>query len=116
MEMWGNLIEKCQQVKPFMVIHVSNSGAGKGRVSGFVSPETHYYSSDILLLRLVYGLHDPGFDPGRGKKFFSSPKTSRAALGPPSLLFNEYQRYFPEVRRPGREVNNNTSIQCRSYE
>jgi len=49
-----------------MVIQVLYSGAGRGGVSGFVSPETQYYSSYILSLRLGYGLHDPGFKLRQG--------------------------------------------------
>jgi hypothetical protein len=52
-----------------------------------------------------------GSNPGRGNGFFSSPKTSRSALGPHSLQLNEYGRYFPEIKLPGRETDNNTSIQ-----
>jgi hypothetical protein len=49
-----------------------------------------------------------GSNPGRGKGFFSYPKTSRTALGPHRLLLNEYGCYFPEIKLPGRE---HTSMQ-----
>jgi len=64
-----------------MVIHVSYSGVGRGGVSVFVSPEAHYYSSDILLLRLVYGLHDQGFESRQGKEIFLFSKNVQIGSG-----------------------------------
>ena len=42
---------------------------------------------------------------GKGRRLFSSAKTSRPALGPSSFLFNRYWGCFPGLKRPGREVN-----------
>jgi hypothetical protein len=46
-----------------------------------------------------------GSSPGRGKRFFFSPKRPDRLWGPPSPLFNGYRGSFPGLQRPGREVN-----------
>jgi hypothetical protein len=44
--------------------------------------------------------------PGMGKRFFSAPRRPDRLWGPPSLLYNEYQGFFPSgVKRPGREAD-----------
>jgi hypothetical protein len=44
-----------------------------------------------------YGLDDPGIESRWGRDF---SHTSRTALGPPSLLYNEY-RVFPGGKAAG---------------
>jgi hypothetical protein len=44
-------------------------------------------------------------NPGRGKRFFSSPNRADWLCGPPSILFSGYQGSFLGLKRPGREVN-----------
>ena len=44
-------------------------------------------------------------NPGRYKRFFSSPKRPRWLWGQPSYLFNGYTSYFPGVKRRGRDVD-----------
>ena len=39
----------------------------------------------------------------RGERGFPHP--SRPTLGPPSLLYNGYRVFSPEVKRPGHDVN-----------
>lgn len=40
----------------------------------------------------------------RDKRFFSFPKRPDLPWGSPCLLYNAYCDYFPQVKRPGREV------------
>jgi len=48
-----------------------------------------------------------GSIPGRGWEYFSSPPRLDRLWGPPSLLSNGYQGFFPwGVTRPGRETDN----------
>jgi hypothetical protein len=46
-----------------------------------------------------------GSNPGRSKRFFSSPKCPDQLWGLPSLLFNGYWGSFPGVKRLENEVN-----------
>jgi hypothetical protein len=42
--------------------------------------------------------------PARGMRFFSIPKIPNWVWGPPSLIIKGYQRFFAEVKGPGRDV------------
>jgi len=43
-------------------------------------------------------------NPGKGKTFFSSPKTPDHVWGPP-ILFSASECSFPVVKRPGPDVD-----------
>jgi hypothetical protein len=47
-------------------------------------------------------------NPGRGKLFFSSPKTSRPALWPTQCLNQWVARVLPRGKASGREVNHSS--------
>jgi hypothetical protein len=47
-------------------------------------------------------------DPGRDKRFISSPKRPDWLWDLHSLLFNRYQNSFQGVKQPGHEVNHST--------
>ena len=49
-----------------------------------------------------------GLNPGRAKKFFSSPKRPDQLWSPPTLQFNVYCGSFIRIKQPGREL---TSMQ-----
>lgn len=49
-------------------------------------------------------LEAPGSNPGTNKSCVSSPKSSRPALRPTSLLFGGYRDSFPGVKQPRLEV------------
>ena len=49
-----------------------------------------------------------GSNPGRGKRFLSSPKSSDLLWGTLSLLFKEYLGPFPGVRQVEREVDHSS--------
>jgi hypothetical protein len=51
-----------------------------------------------------------GSNPNRSIRFFFSPKCLDCLWDPPSLLFNGYQGYFPELKWQGHEVNH--SLTC----
>jgi len=62
-----------------------------------------------------YGLEGPGIESwgGGGRDF---PHLSRPALGPPSLLYNEY-RVFPWGKeRPGHDADSSPSSSAVSHE
>jgi len=44
-------------------------------------------------------------NPGRGKRFFFSPKYPDWLLVPPIFLFSGQWEFFPRVNQPKREVN-----------
>jgi hypothetical protein len=46
-------------------------------------------------IAMVYGPHGYGPIPSNGKRFFSIPQRPHRPWGPPSLLFNGYQGFFP---------------------
>jgi len=46
-----------------------------------------------------------GLNPGKGKKFFSSPKCPDWLWGPTILLYRGYWGFFKEVKQPGCEVD-----------
>jgi len=46
-----------------------------------------------------------GSNPGRGKRFFSSPKHADGLWVPPSLPFDGYRGSFPEVKQQGCDVD-----------
>jgi hypothetical protein len=48
-----------------------------------------------------------GWNPGRGKRFFSN--ISRLALAPTQFLFSGNQGSFPGVKQPRCEVNHSPS-------
>ena len=45
-----------------------------------------------------------GSNPGRYKRFFSSPKRPGQLWDPPSVLFNGYRGSFSQVKQPGRKL------------
>jgi hypothetical protein len=47
----------------------------------------------------------PGSNPGRNKRFFSSPECPDQLWGQRSLLVKGYGDSFPGLFRPGREVD-----------
>jgi hypothetical protein len=58
-----------------------------------------------LALLCFMGWMFMGSNPGRGKRFFSSPKRPDQLWVPSSLLFNEYRDSFSGLRRLEREVD-----------
>jgi hypothetical protein len=46
-----------------------------------------------------------GSDPVKGKIFFSSANRPYRLWDTTSLLFNRYPGYFPDLNRPGRDVD-----------
>jgi hypothetical protein len=55
-------------------------------------------------------------NPGRIKRFFSSPERPDLLWGPPSLMFRGYRGPFLELKRPGVWGWPPTSIWCRRWE
>jgi len=45
---------------------------------------------------------------GRGEGYLFFPTSPYRFCGPGNLLFNWYGGFFPEVKRPGREVDHST--------
>jgi hypothetical protein len=58
------------------------------------------------LLQIIKGLKYLGFNPGRGKRFFSLHLDQ--FWEPPSLVFKGYKGSFPGVKRLGLEVQHSS--------
>ena len=50
-------------------------------------------------------------NPGKGKRFISTPKRQERLLGPPNLIFNGFRYYLRRLRRPERDFD--LSLPCR---
>lgn len=51
-------------------------------------------------------------NPGRCKRFFSSPKRPARLWGPPNLLLNGHRGSFSGIKRPGFEVDHSHLVQA----
>lgn len=58
------------------------------------------FSTCLQIMRWNFG----SSNPGRRRKFFSSPIRPDRDWGPPTILFCGYWGSFPGAKRPGREV------------
>jgi len=58
-----------------------------------------HFSTSFLLFTVL------GMNPGRDKKFFSSPKCPHQLWGPPCLPFNRHLGSFLGIKRLEREAN-----------
>jgi hypothetical protein len=67
-----------------------------------------YYVTIGLPLLIKMGLDRPAFESRWDKRIFSSQYRPERLWGSPNLLFNVYQGSFPEVKRPGREVDHSS--------
>jgi hypothetical protein len=52
----------------------------------------------------MLGVYDPVFEFVEEQGMFSYPERPDPLCNSPSPLFNGYRRYFPGLKRPGREV------------
>jgi len=70
----------------------------------------HMWSKGSAVIQgLGYRLANLGFNPSRGKSFFSFLKHPHQLCGPPSLLYKQTPEVFPRVKYLGHEVDHSAS-------
>jgi hypothetical protein len=73
--------------------------------------ELFFFWGGAGMLWLGYGLDDPGSIPGRGKRFFSSPKQSDQLWDPATLLLSGYPGVLSEkVKWPAHVADHSFSF------
>ena len=62
----------------------------------------------VVDIATAYGLDGPGIESQVGGETFRDRPVR--TWGPPSLLYNGYRIFFPEIKRPGCGVDHPTPI------